>query len=96
MRCAAAAAAAVEANHGRETVLYSAPVALKMLRYPSWSIRRFGKKDSRWFSFLPSFLPCLSVVDHRRKSGEDDELYYGSGGVGEEENSDGRAVAIAL
>jgi hypothetical protein len=68
-----------------------------MLRYASWSIRRrFGKKDSRWFFFLPSFLPCLSVVDHRRKSGEDDELYYGSGGVGEEEGSDGRAVAIAL
>jgi hypothetical protein len=68
-----------------------------MLRYPSWSIRRrFGKKDSRCFFSLPYFLPCLSVVDHRRKSGEDDELYYGSGDVGEEESSDGRAVAIAL
>jgi hypothetical protein len=87
----------VEANHGRETVLQSPPGTLKMLRYASWSIRtRFGKKDSRWFFFLPSFLPCLSVVDHRRKTGEDDELYYGSGSVGEEESSDGRAVAIAL
>jgi hypothetical protein len=35
-------------------------------------------------------------VNRRRKTGEDDELYYGSGDVGEEESSDGRAVAIAL